>query len=85
MSDWIRALKLREYYVDHAFDHVEEASKQLYLSVIRGEIRARDKDGKIYGPTWLDQFSKMQWDPDDPWALPADLQLSVEDAKKKWG
>jgi hypothetical protein len=85
MSDWVGPRRLREDYVERHFDKVEEAGKQLYLAVMRGEIRACDPNGNVYGPVWLEQFSKMRWHPDDPWALPPDLPLSVEDAKKKWG
>jgi hypothetical protein len=43
MSEWLRPSKFREYYVDHRFDDVKEAERQLYLAVIRGEVRARRK------------------------------------------
>jgi hypothetical protein len=52
MSEWLRPSKLREYYVDHRFGDVKEAERQLYLAVIRGEVRARRK-GRMFGPEWL--------------------------------
>jgi hypothetical protein len=76
-------MKLREYYVEHAFSTVEEAEKQLYLAVIRGEVRARLK-GVIYGPEWLKQISKVKYDDSNPYTLPADFELSVEDARRIW-
>ena len=83
-AEWLRPMKLREYYVDHAFSTVEEADKQLYLAVIRGEVRAR-WNGIVYGPEWLKQFSRMKFgDDSDPFALPPDLELSVEDAERLW-
>jgi hypothetical protein len=30
MAEWLRPSKLREYYVDHRFDDVKEAERQLY-------------------------------------------------------
>jgi hypothetical protein len=84
MSEWLRPSKLREYYVDHRFDDVKEAERQLYLAVIRGEVRARRK-GRMFGPEWLKQISKMKFDDNDAFALPPDIELSVEDAKCIWG
>jgi hypothetical protein len=46
---WLRPLKLQEYYVDAHFDRAEEAEKQLYLAVIRGDVRARLK-GRVWPP-----------------------------------
>jgi len=53
-SKWLRPLKVREYYVDHAagIDTVEEAEKQLWLAVTTGAVRARH-NGVVYGPEWL--------------------------------
>jgi hypothetical protein len=82
MAEWLRPLKLREYYVDHRCDDVTEAQKQLYLAVVRGDVRARLK-GRLLGPEWLDQLAKMKTS--DPFELPPDLELSVEDAERIWG
>jgi hypothetical protein len=83
-EQWLRPSKLREYYVDNAFDSVEESSKQLYLAVIRGEVRARSQE-LVLGPEWLKQVSKMTFHDRDAFALPPDIELSVEDAKRIWG
>jgi hypothetical protein len=81
--EWTRPLKLREYYVDRHFDSVEEAEKQLYLAVIRGDVRAR-RGEVVFGPEWLKQISKMRFSDTDPFALPPDIELSVEDAMRLW-
>jgi hypothetical protein len=81
--EWVSPLKLREYYVDRAFADIGEAEKQLHLAVISGEVRARFK-GLIYGPEWLKQIVKSKYHESDPYALPPDIELSVEDAKRKW-
>jgi hypothetical protein len=80
-SQWLRPMKLREYYVDHVVSDVHEAEKQLYLAVIKGEVRAKSK-GIVLGPEWLKQLEKFE--NDDPFTLPPDIELSVEDAKRKW-
>jgi hypothetical protein len=82
--EWVRPSKLVEYYLAKRFDDLEEADKQLYLAVLRGDVRARLK-GLILGPEWLKQVSKMKVSETDPFALPPDLELSVEDAKRIWG
>jgi hypothetical protein len=80
-SQWLRPMKLREYYVDHAVSDVHGAEKQLYLAVIKGEVRAM-LNGRVLGPGWLKQVERLKYD--DPFTLPPDLELSVEDAKRKW-
>jgi hypothetical protein len=64
--EWLSSRKLREYYLDHHFGNVTEAEKQLYLAVIRGEVRARRK-GIVLGPEWLQQILKMNFDDKNPW------------------
>jgi hypothetical protein len=85
MSDpkWLSPRKLREYYVDHAFADVREAEEQLFLSVTKGEVRARSKN-RVFGPEWLKQIAQLKVDEANPFALPPDIELSVEDAKRKW-
>jgi hypothetical protein len=68
-TEWLSPRKLREYYVDHNFRSIKEAQKQLYLAVIRGEVRARLK-GRPLGPEWLKQISKMTFIEGEPFALP---------------
>jgi hypothetical protein len=81
--EWLSPRKLREYYVDRAVREVGEAQKQMFLAVVSGEVRARSK-GLVLGPEWLKQIAKMKFDDHDPLALPPDLELSVEDARRKW-
>jgi hypothetical protein len=83
MAEWLRPSKLREYYVDHRFDDVNEAERQLYFAVIGGKVRARSK-GRVLGSEWLTQLSKMKFDDNNAFALPPDIELSVEDAKRIW-
>ena len=84
MAEWLRPSKLREYYVDRRFGDVNEAERQLYFAVIGGKVRARSK-GRVLGPEWLTQLSKMKFHDTNAFALPPDLELSVEDAKRIWG
>ena len=69
--------------VDHAFADVREAEEQLFLSVTKGEVRARSKN-RVFGPEWLKQIAQLKVDEANPFALPPDIELSVEDAKRKW-
>ena len=80
---WVSPRKLRQYHMDHIVKDVEEAEKQLYFAALSGEVRARS-EGKLFGPKWLKQLAAMRVDDDNPFALPPDLELSVEDARAKW-
>jgi hypothetical protein len=82
-SKWLRPLKVREYYVDHAkgIHTVEEAEKRLWLAVMGGSVRACH-NGVIYGPEWLKQLAKITFMEGEPFALPPDIELSVEDARR---
>jgi len=82
--EWLSPRKLLEYYVDPAVRDVREAQKQMFLAVVSGEVRARSK-GLVLGPEWLKQIAKIKFDDHDRLALPPDLELSVEDARRKWG
>jgi hypothetical protein len=59
-----------------------KAKKQLFLAVVSGEVRARWND-TVLGPEELKRIAKTKWDDNDPFALPF-LELSVEDARRKW-
>jgi hypothetical protein len=84
-SKWLLQDKLREYYVQDAFgDDIEQAQKQIYLAVMRGEVGAR-RNGRELGPEWLKQISKMTFLEGEPFALPGDVELSVEDARRHFG
>ncbi len=80
--EWLPPRKIRNL-VDYAFGDAWQAEKALYLAVIKGEVRAR-LNGRVLGPEWLKQVEKLVHDPNDPFALPPDLELSVEDVQKMW-
>jgi hypothetical protein len=82
MSKWLRPLKVREYYLDSHFDSIRAADKWLYLAVIRGVVRARNK-GLVLGPDWIKQLTKMTYHDDHPFALPPDIELSIDDVKEE--
>jgi hypothetical protein len=84
MSKWLRPLKVREYYLDSHFGSIRAADKWLYLAVVRGVVRARSK-GLVLGPEWIKQLSKMTYDEDNPFALPPDIELSIDDVKEEIG
>jgi hypothetical protein len=80
---WVSPTKLRQYHMDHIVKDAEEAEKQLYFAVIGGEVRARSQ-GKLFGPKLLQQMARMKFHDDNLFALPPDIQLSVEGARQKW-
>jgi hypothetical protein len=82
---WISPLKLREYYADFLIPkEVEDTQRELHRAVITGEIRAKLK-GRILTKQEVAALGQTQWgDADDPYALPPDLSLSVEDAERIW-
>lgn len=81
--NWLSARKLIEYYLDYADPPIAEPEKELYEAVISGEVRARSK-GIVLGPEWLKQIDKLVIDERNPYALPPDVGLSLEDARRKW-
>ena len=84
MTDvWLRPLKIIEYYLDWMDPDLAETTKELYLAVINGEVRAR-LNGHILGPEWFKRVSKLKNDPAYPFELPPDLELSVDDVKRNW-
>jgi hypothetical protein len=79
--EWLRAGKVAEYYVP--FPDANEADRQLYFAVVRGEVRARQYGkAEILGPERLKEISKRRWDPHSDFGLPADLELNVEDVQR---
>jgi hypothetical protein len=82
-DQWLRPLKIIEDMA-HLFNNADDAEKELYLAVIRGEVRARSK-GIVLGPEWLKQLSKLKVHDTNPFALPPDIQVSVDDTRKVWG
>jgi hypothetical protein len=81
-TEWTSTRKVVDYYMDQS-EGIETAAKRLYLAVMKGEVQSRYK-GRVYGPEWLKQLAEIKFAEDDPWALPPDLELSVEDVKRKW-
>ena len=55
MSKWLSPQKMLDYHIVRHFGDVAEAERQLYLAVVRGDVRAR-LNGKILGPEWLKQL-----------------------------
>ncbi len=80
-TEWTSPRKVMDYYMDQS-DGIEATQKRLYLAVIKGEVRARLK-GMVLGPEWLKQIAAMTYD-DNPFTLPPNLDLSVEDARRIW-
>jgi hypothetical protein len=80
---WCGPRKMFEYYVNLVVPDFQEGKKQLHSAVIGGEIRSRWQ-GTLLGPERLKEIAKMTFDDDDPYALPWDLELSLEDARRKW-
>jgi hypothetical protein len=76
-------MKLREYYVDQFVSNVRDAEHQLYWAVVEGNIRARHS-GRLLTPEEAYALREKRWSPVDLYALPPDLELSVEDAKRIW-
>jgi hypothetical protein len=78
--EWLRPLKIIENYApDTAF---EDAVKELYLAVIHGDVRVRF-NGRVW-PEWIKQINRMKISDDGPFALPPDIELSVEDVRRLW-
>ena len=82
-DQWLRPIKIIEYYLDWLDPDLAETTKELYLAVINGEVRAR-LNGHILGPEWFKRVSKLKNDPAYPFELPPDLELSVDDVKRNW-
>jgi hypothetical protein len=82
MSKWLKPQKVREYYLISHFDSSRMADKWLYLAVVRGAVRARS-GGLVLGTTWIKQLSKMPIGDDNPFELPTDIEVSIDDVKKR--
>jgi hypothetical protein len=77
--EWLPAPKLCKYYVEPAVGDAQEARRVLYLAVATGQVRARSK-GRVLR---LNQIASMK--EINPFGLPSDIELSIEDARQKWG
>jgi hypothetical protein len=82
---WLRPMKLRESYVDQFVSDVREAEYQLFWAVVDGNIRARH-GGRLLTPEEAYALREKSWSSveGDLYALPPDIELSVEDAKHIW-
>ena len=81
MSKWLSPQKMLDYHIVRRFEDVAEAERQLYLAVVRGDVRAR-LNGKILGPEWLKQLCRMKISEASSFALPRDIELAAEDAPR---
>jgi hypothetical protein len=77
--EWLPAPTLCKYYVEPAVGDAQEARRALYLAVVTGQVRARSM-GRVLR---LNQMASMQ--EINPFGLPSDIELSIEDARQKWG
>jgi hypothetical protein len=82
-DEWLRPLKIIEYYLDWLDPDLAGTTKELYLAVLNGDVRAR-LNGRVLGPEWLKLVGKLKNDPAYPFELPPDLELSVDDVKRHW-
>jgi hypothetical protein len=78
-------MKLRESYVDQFVSDVRAAEYQLFWAVVDGNIRARH-GGRLLTPEEAYALREKSWSSveGDLYALPPDIELSVEDAKHIW-
>jgi hypothetical protein len=81
---WLRPLKLREYYVDWYVRDPRDAEHDLYWAVVDGAVRTR-LEGRLLTSEEAYALRKKRWSDAEEYALPADLELSVADAKRFWG
>jgi hypothetical protein len=77
--EWIPARQLREHYVDPIATDISDAERRLYLAVVTGQVRARLK-GRILNYKQIALMSDIT-----PFSLSSEIELSVEDARQKWG
>lgn len=78
---WLRQLKIEEYYMDHLFDHPNETSYNLYWAVIEGRIRCRH-NGRVLTAEEAASLRSKDWG--HRWALPPDIEISVDDVEEEF-
>ena len=78
-SEWFSPRKIFDYYMP-GFSDPAEAEKDLRIAVITGQVRARVQ-GDIIGPDMRGKIARTVYD-NNPEALPPDIELSVEHAKR---
>jgi hypothetical protein len=69
--------QLCKYYVEPAVGDAQEAQRVLYLAVVTGQVRARSK-GRVLHLSQIASRHEI-----DPFSMPADIELSIEDARRK--
>ena len=80
---WCSQRKLREYYADPMLPPEIDAEKFIYDAVIAGQIRVRS-GSDLLSREEAANLADKKWsdDPDQPYALPLDRGLSIEDAER---
>jgi hypothetical protein len=77
---WVSPRIMREYYAQFFAAHVQDPQHEIYRSVVGGTIRTKYK-GRLLTTKEAAALAEMTcWDEKSPFALPSDIQLSVEDA-----
>ena len=77
--EWLPARQLREIYVAPVATNIPDAQRRLYLAVVTGEVRAR-LSGRILNHKQIGAMSSIT-----PFNISDEIELSVEDARRKWG
>ena len=76
---------MREYYAQFFAAHVQDPQHEIYRSVVGGTIRTKYK-GRLLTSKEAAALAEMTcWGEKSPFALPSDIQLSVEDALMIFG
>ena len=83
---WCSQRKLFDYHVDRLLPPDVDGYRAIYEAVISGKIRSRTK-GNVLTKQEAAELAKIKWssDPDQPYMLPPDLGLSIEDAEEMFG
>ena len=80
MSKWLSPQKMLDYHIVRRFGDVAEAERQLYLAVVRGDVRGAQ--WKILGPEWLKQLCRMKISEDLLVRAAARYRIGSEDAPR---
>jgi len=76
---WLPTWKLREHYVEPVAIDAHDAQTRLYLAVVTDQVRARF-EGRTLNLKQIAVMSDIKG-----LRLPPDIELSVVDARRKWG
>jgi hypothetical protein len=84
--NWVSPRELCEYYIEHVVQSKDDAEYQLYVAVTDGLIRAKHND-RILTREEAAALGDSPWSnaEGDFYALPPDLEVSVDDAKNLFG